>query len=508
MKKKTDWLDNAVFYEIYPQSFMDTNGDGIGDIRGIKQKLDYIKSLGCNAIWINPCYASAFTDAGYDISDYYTVAPRYGTNDDLKHLFQTAHEKDVHIILDLVPGHTSLEHPWFIESMKAEKNKYTDRYIWTDDIWKEPAGFSTIRGISPRSGSCVTNFFSTQPALNYGFYEITDSTWQQPMDAPGPRETFKEMLNVMRFWLDLGADGFRIDMAGFMIKNDPQKIGTVKFWQEALGIMRSEYPDAKFVAEWGEPENALKAGFDMDFFLHCGNTHYMDLFRENPYFSEAGDGDLTRFIQNYQRVYKQTNGEGLMCMPSGNHDLVRISKTLSEAQRRLAFAFILTLPGAPFIYYGDEIGMKYLDLISHEGGYHRTGSRTPMQWDESKNSGFSSADDAALYLPMDPDPNRPTAKAQMADPASLWHEIKKLIEIRMQYAPLQSRGKIEFIDWKYPLVYRRSSDGKSMLIVINPKSEPTRVLAEGKIVHTVGGRASIEHSICKLDGCTAVIIEE
>lgn len=133
------WLENAVFYEIYPQSFLDTNGDGIGDLRGIINKLGYIKDLGCNAIWINPCFKSPFMDAGYDVSDYYEVAPRYGTNEDLKELFSKAHEMDMHVILDLVPGHTSSEHEWFKKSCKAERNEYTDRYVWTDSVWEQPA---------------------------------------------------------------------------------------------------------------------------------------------------------------------------------------------------------------------------------------------------------------------------------------------------------------------------------------------------------------------------------
>ena len=143
-KTMSKWLDNAVFYEIYPQSFNDTNGDGIGDFNGIIEKLDYIKELGCNAIWINPCFESPFGDAGYDVSDYCKAAPRYGTNEDLKRVFEEAHKRGIHVLLDLVPGHTSVEHKWFRESMKAEKNEFTDRYVWTDSIWEEPRGMSCI----------------------------------------------------------------------------------------------------------------------------------------------------------------------------------------------------------------------------------------------------------------------------------------------------------------------------------------------------------------------------
>ena len=141
----TEWLKNAIFYEIYPQTFADTNADGIGDFQGIIDHLDYIKDLGCNAIWMNPCFDSPFNDAGYDVADYRKAAPRYGTNADLKRLFDEIHKRDMHILLDLVPGHTSWEHPWFQESMKPEKNEYTGRYVWTDDAWKGFEGVGKVK---------------------------------------------------------------------------------------------------------------------------------------------------------------------------------------------------------------------------------------------------------------------------------------------------------------------------------------------------------------------------
>ena len=179
-----EWLKDAIFYEIYPQTFRDSNADGIGDINGIIEKLDYIQDLGCNAIWMNPCFDSPFVDAGYDVRDYYKVAPRYGTNEDLKHLFEEAHERGMHVILDLVPGHTSSECKWFKESCKAERNAYTDRYVWSDSIWNAPTGIGRItgwlRGGYDRDGSAAVNFFTAQPALNYGFYEKDEGqSWQQ-----------------------------------------------------------------------------------------------------------------------------------------------------------------------------------------------------------------------------------------------------------------------------------------------------------------------------------------
>ena len=167
------WLNDAVFYEIYPQSFYDTNGDGIGDINGIIEKLDYVKGLGCNAIWLNPIYDSPFMDAGYDVRDYYKVAPRYGTNEDLVRLFEAAHRKNMKILLDLVPGHTSDTHPWFQAAKRARETDLSNRYIFTKSVWDAPPEYRMMCGLCERDGNYMVNFFSSQPALNYGFYEIT-----------------------------------------------------------------------------------------------------------------------------------------------------------------------------------------------------------------------------------------------------------------------------------------------------------------------------------------------
>ena len=378
--KQLQWLDNAIFYEIYPQSFKDTNADGIGDFQGIIEKLDYIRELGCNALWINPCFLSPFGDAGYDVADYYSVAPRYGTNEDLRRLFDEAHKREMHVLLDLVPGPTSVEHPWFKESMKPEKNDYTDRYVWTNSVWEEPQGMGSIRGISARDGSCAVNFFSSQPALNYGFMNPS-LPWQQPMDAPGPRATLEELKNIMRFWLSMGCDGFRVDMAGSLVKNDPEGLGTIRLWQEVRAFLNEEFPAAAMVSEWGEPDKSLQGGFHMDFLLHFGPSHYNDLFRcEEPFFSDRGKGDVSAFVKKYIENYEKSERKGLICIPSGNHDMDRLSRSIHGDNLKIAFAFLLSMPGAPFIFYGDEIGLRYIENhVSVEGGYNRTGSRSPMQ---------------------------------------------------------------------------------------------------------------------------------
>lgn len=512
VSKQPKWLDNAVFYEIYPQSFCDTNADGIGDIKGIISKLDYIKELGCNAIWMNPCFASPFGDAGYDVSDYYTVAPRYGTNEDIKKLFDEVHSRDMHILLDLVPGHTSVEHKWFKESMKAELNEYTDRYVWTDSIWEEPQGMGCIRGISDRDGSCAVNFFSHQPALNYGFYKPDpDKKWQKSTDSEGARATLEELKNIMRFWLKMGCDGFRVDMAGSLVKHDEEGKGTIRLWQNVREFLDKEFPLAAMVSEWGEPDKSLQGGFHMDFLLHFGPSHYNDLFRcEEPFFSSRGKGDVSEFVKKYIENYEKSERKGLICIPSGNHDMDRLARSIKGDNLKIVFAFLLSMPGAPFIYYGDEIGMNYVeDLTSVEGGYGRTGSRSPMQWDDGVNDGFSSAPSEKLYIRMDDSADRPTAKAQMADENSLYNEVKRLISIRQENSALQSKGEIEFIyaeQNEYPLCYLRSDEKQKILVIINPADREVIFpcgYIPGDAIYSIGGDIITDNGKISVPPCFA-----
>ena len=492
------WLDTAVFYEIYPQSFLDTNADGIGDFQGIIRKLDYIKQLGFNAIWLNPCFDSPFADAGYDVADYYKVAPRYGTNEDLKELFAQAHARGIRVLLDLVPGHTSVEHKWFKESMKPEKNEFSDRYVWTDSIWYAPANMQTLRAISQRDGSCIVNFFSCQPALNYGFHNITEPSWQQSPEDEGPKATLSAMMDVLAFWLGMGCDGFRVDMAGSLVKNDPESEGTIALWQKVRAFLDREFPEAVLVSEWGEPDKALRGGFHMDFLLHFGPSHYNDLFRcDHPYFSEDGLGDASAFVEKYLETRAKAGEQGMICIPSGNHDMVRLTKHVTGRQPRLAYTFLLTMPGCPFIYYGDEIGMRYVEgLTSVEGGYNRTGARSPMQWDRSTNAGFSTAPKESLYVPLDPDRDRPNAKDQMEDPDSQYHQIRELIALRHAHPALENRSGLEFISSGAPkeaLAYIRSCREEKLLVVINPYKEAVSLSFDGKIgeaVYLVGETAT------------------
>ena len=518
-----DWLNDAVFYEIYPQSFCDSNGDGIGDFRGIISKLDYIQGLGFNAIWMNPCYDSPFIDAGYDVRDYYKVAERYGTMDDIKDLFDEIHRRGMHILTDLVPGHTSDQCEWFKESAKEEKNEYTDRYIWTDSVWEDVGSIRNIMGMSrggtERNGAYFANFFNAQPALNYGFANIDpDRPWQQAPDAVGPRATVEAIKDVMRFWLDLGCDGFRVDMAGSLIKSDPDQSANMKLWGEFRDFFDKEYPDARIISEWGEPDKSVTAGFHMDFVLHFGPSHYLDLFRvEHPYFSRKGQGNAKTFFDLYLKnldIVRKKNG--FICIPSGNHDMLRMAKTLDPEEMKIAFTFLMTMPGIPFVYYGDEIGMRYVEgLTSVEGGYERTGSRSPMAFSKGKNAGFSDACESDLYIAQDESKSFINVESELDDKDSLLNEVKELIKIRHDHKAFQSDSRIEMLElneYSYPLAYRISNNDESMLVILNPSDRECslgfKLPEKYEMIHKVGKIDTEKITEYIFPAASAVILKE
>lgn len=514
-----EWLKTAVFYEIYPQSFFDSNGDGIGDFPGMTAKLDYLQELGINAIWINPCFASPFMDAGYDISDYYTIAPRYGTNADAEEFFRQAHARGIRVLLDLVPGHTSDQHPWFRQSREPEKNEYTNRYIWTNDAFDYPAGFRLQSGLSDRNGNYVVNFFSSQPALNYGF-ENRQYDWQLPPDHPDCQATVNEMKKVMRFWLDAGCDGFRVDMAYSLVKNDPEFKGTQRLWQDIRAMLERDYPEAVILSEWSCAERAIDAGFHLDFYIHFNCKGYNALFQTASqdyvdqaesfpcFFSKAGKGNILGFTEEFLAKYEYIRHRGYMCVPTGNHDMVRYSNGRSQEELKLICAFILLLPCVPFVYYGDEIGMRYQgELTSKEGGYFRTGSRTPMQWSSGPNKGFSTADE--LYLPVDSRADAPDLAGQMADPDSLYHTIRRFIALRKRIPQFQADGDFEIVyaeKERYPFVFRRGR----YVVAVNPSDREVSIdlSGSGDAVAAANGSALWEKDRLRMSAVSLVVFEQ
>ena len=492
-----EWLKNSVFYQIYPQSFLDTNSDGIGDLCGITLKLDYIRSLGCNALWINPIYDSPFMDAGYDVRDYMKIAPRYGTMQDFEHLLSEAHKRGMKILLDLVPGHTSETHPWFQAAKTGRPTPYDNRYIFTDTVWNAPPEYRLMCGVCERDGNYLVNFFSSQPALNYGFYEVKYPAWQKSADSPEAWDTVNALKEIMRYWLDKGIDGFRVDMADSLVKNDDDKIATAAIWRSVREMMDSDYPDAVLVSEWCNPaQSIVNAGFDADFYLDHPGNGYNSLFRNKQgddnlsFFADHSHGDIEEFLAEYLPAYYCSKDKGYISFITNNHDMPRATFYMSDPMIKLSHAFMMTMPGVPFIYYGDEIAMRYrTDLVSKEGGFARTGSRTPMQWNSKKNLGFSDADEEMLYLPVDPSPDAPTVERQQGDPDSVYENLRALIALRREYPELSNNSEFEVVfAWPhtFPFVYRRGS----FTAFVNPSDAPAAVeyrLNGAEIIYTIGG---------------------
>lgn len=486
------WLRDAAIYQIYPQSFADSNGDGIGDLPGLIGKLDYIASLGVTAIWLNPFFASPFRDAGYDVTDFRQVAPRYGGNADARRLFREAHRRGLRVILDLVAGHTSVEHPWFRASCRARPNRYSQYYYWTDSVWKAPAGDAFIKGYAKRDGNYLANFFWFQPALNYGYaYPDPRQPWQLPPDHPACRAVREELRGVMKYWLDAGCDGFRVDMAASLIKGDRDGRALRVLWRDFRGWLARNYPEAVLISEWGNPRQAIRAGFHIDFLLHFGEPAHQRLLgadgpvdregRRDPpvYFQGRGSLEIGPFLENYLLHYRATRGRGLIALPTSNHDFPRPSRGRSPRELRTIFAMLLTMPGVPTIYYGDEIGLRWLEgAPNREGAYRRAGSRTPMQWRRGRAFGFSTAPARKLYLPTDPRPDAPTVETAERDPDSLLHLARRLLRLRREHPALGNFGGFVPLvaERGRPFVYRRQSRRERVVVVINGKAE-TRACA-------------------------------
>jgi len=484
-----DWVHHAVVYQVYPQTFYDSNGDGIGDLPGIIQKLDYIKSLGVDAIWINPFFDSPFNDAGYDIRDYYKVAPRYGNNDDAHRLFAEAHKRGLKVLFDYVVSYTAIDNPWFVASAGQTPGPYSNWYIWTDNVWKSEPGNQWVHGYGQRNGNFLSNFFWNEPALNWGYgMPDPEKKWQLPTDHPDVLAMRTEMKKVLRFWMDMGADGFRADMAGALVKGDDPNRQTLAYWREIRQLLNTNYPQAFAVSEWSYPRDALDGAFHADFY------HWVEGFNDiyqkeswrigngmsdgHSFFDREGKGDISHFLKGYLSTWQATRAEGYICLPLGNHDLARLNNRRSVDDLEIIMAFGLTMPGVPFLYYGNEIGMRQLENLPQiEGCYKpRAGARTPMQWTGGKNLGFSTADPARLYLPVDPAPEAPNVAAEEQDPDSLLNRVRKLIRLKHTEPALAAYADFVPLYAKkdtYPLVYARAGGGETLLVIFNPAARDT-----------------------------------
>ena len=312
------------------------------------------------------------------------------------------------------------------------------------------------------------------------------------MSDPAAIATREAIKDVMRFWLSHGCDGFRVDMAPSLVKNDDEKkSGTSAIWRDVRRMLNCEFPDAAMVSEWSNPKLSLRAGYDCDFCLNEPGSGYSTLMRDygngedHSYFKKDAGGNINRFLDQYLDWYEDTKDLGYISLLTCNHDTIRPRFNLDEAELKIAYAFLFTMPGVPFLYYGDELGMRYqADLVSKEGGYSRTGSRTPMQWNSGKNLGFSESD--APYLPVDQSADAPTVENQKDDPDSIYKVVTDLIALRRKYADLHGNGELEFMTdgTHLPFAYRRGD----MVMYFNPTGEPFEISTryDGDVVYKLG----------------------
>ena len=514
-----DWFADAVMYEIYPQSFADSDGDGVGDLRGVIDRLDHIASLGVDLLWFNPCFASPFVDAGYDVSDYLRIAPRYGANADMAELVAEAGRRGIRVMLDLVAGHTSIEHPWFRKELAADgPDPDGDRYIWCERLpetgWARatPGVPAWVASPGPRRGYYLKNFYDEQPALNFGWVARDGAEpWRDAAGAKGPLRNRRALKDIIGFWLDMGVAGFRVDMAFSLVKDELWDDGlreSAAIWREIRQWLDEAYPQAVLIPEGREPRVGAPLAFDADFFLVIKEEH-ASLFDNHgagilpfqaprePFFGAAGLGSTRPFLDAWEAA-RSAGRDRPIVLATADHDYDRLrTGERTEQQLRAALVFLFTWGSVPCLYYGDEIGMRYLPGMPDVEGavcnplYNRAGCRTPMQWDDGPNAGFSTAAPEKLYLPIDPDPGRPTVAAQENDPGSTLAFVRELIGLRRRTPDLGTRAETRVVSEGYPFAYVR---GGTHLVVVNPRREPadlpdatgTPILANGVSV-TAGG---------------------
>jgi maltose alpha-D-glucosyltransferase/alpha-amylase len=486
-----DWYKDALFYEVHVKAFRDANGDGIGDFAGLAQSLDYLRDLGVDCLWLLPMYPSPLRDDGYDISDFYGIHPAYGTLEDFQRFLDAAHARGLRVIADLVMNHTSDQHPWFQASRTDPTGPYGDYYVWsaTDQRYRDARIIFVDTETSNWAWDPVRQayywhrFFSHQPDLNY--------------DNPRVRD---EMLNVMRFWLDRGLDGFRCDAVPYLVEREGTRCEnlpeTHAILKEFRRVVDHEYGgDRVLLAEanqWPEdvrPYFGDGDEFHMAFHFPLMPRLYMairredrlpivDIFTHTPPIPPCCQWAL--FLRNHDELtLEMVTPEEREYMyfayapdPQAKLNLGirrRLAPLLDNDRRRIELltALIFTLPGSPVVYYGDEIGMG--DNL-HLGDRH--GVRTPMQWSPDRNAGFSTAEERRLYLPPITDPvygyQAVNVEAQLKQPSSLLNTMRRLIATRKRYRAF-GRGTIEFLRPLNPsvLAFVRQWEDETLLVVAN-----------------------------------------
>ena len=485
------WWRHGIFYQIYPRSFQDSDSDGIGDIAGIVERLPYLQTLGIDAIWLSPIFPSPMADFGYDISDYTGIDPLFGTIEDFDALVSAAHALGLKIILDLVPNHTSDQHPWFIESRSGRDNPKRDWYLWRDP---KPDGSAPNNWLSEFGGSAWEYDASTGQYYYHAFLaQQPDLNWRNP----AVREAIYE---VMRFWLRRGVDGFRVDVIWHLIKdaefrdNPPnpnyhegrpphEKILTRYSTDQpevhdVIAEMRrvtDEFGSRVLIGEVYLPVQRLVAYYGNDL---TGAQMPFNFALLSTLWSARS---IERIIADYESALPPGAWPNWVL---GNHDRPRVASRVGPEQARVAAMLLLTLRGTPTLYYGDEIGMRQAMIAPDQVhdpfeknvpgiGVGRDGCRTPMQWDATPSAGFSTAQP---WLPVANDFGRENVASLEADKGSILALYKALIELRKElpqlaigaYEPVGAQGDDL-------LLFRRRSEGGAVVIALNLGAGPVSV---------------------------------
>jgi maltose alpha-D-glucosyltransferase/alpha-amylase len=484
------WYKKAVIYELHIRAFYDSNADGHGDIPGLIEKLPYLQDLGVTCIWILPHYPSPLKDDGYDIADYYAVHPDYGTLADFQRMVDEAHKRDIRVLSELVVNHTSDQHAWFQEARRDPKSPKRDYYVWsdTDEKYKGTRIIFTDTERSNWTWDPVAKqyfwhrFFSHQPDLNYDNPEVQEA-----------------MLDVMRFWLNMGVDGFRCDAVPYLFEREgtncenlPETHAFLKRLRKAID---SEYPDKMLLAEANQWPADVRVYFGDGDEFHMGfhfpvmprlfmavrredRTPIVEILQQTPEIPDNCQWAI--FLRNHDELtlemvtdedrdymYREYATDPRMRINVGIRR--RLAPLMDNGRRRieLMHSLLFTLPGTPVMYYGDEIGMGDNIYLGD-----RNGVRTPMQWTPDRNSGFSRADYARLYAPVIADPvygyQSINVEAQERTRSSMLNWVKRLLRLRQRY-PAFAMGRLRWVnpDNRKVLAFTREYEGQTILIICN-----------------------------------------
>jgi maltose alpha-D-glucosyltransferase/alpha-amylase len=499
------WYNNAVFYELYVRAFGDDNGDGHGDFAGLRGHLDYLEWLGVDCIWLLPMYPSPLKDDGYDVASYYGIHPTYGQIEDFQITLDEVHRRGMKLIVDLVLNHTSDQHPWFQESRRSKDSPLRDYYVWspTPDKYANvglifPGVETSNWAYDPGSGEYYWHrFYSSQPDLNY--------------DNPAVRQA---MLEVVKFWLDMGVDGFRVDAVPFLFEREGTNCESLPethaYIKDIRRFIDSYAPNAMMLAEAAaSPRELLPYFGDSDEFHMCFHFPimprlYMALAKEdsssvievlNDTPPLPPDTQWATFLRNHDEL-------NLWLVTQEERDYLwdrysplpeqriftgirrRLAPLMDNDQRKieLMYSLLITLPGSPVLYYGDEIGMG--DNVSLPD---RNGVRTPMQWTSGTNAGFSNAVVEKLYAPVNADAQQVNVESQKADPGSLLYAVRRMIHSR-KTLPVLGGGMLQWVDGvpREALCFWRSNGNERFLALHNLSDRPLIIpMREGELLKDV-----------------------